>query len=327
MKSGLLGTVVAIVVGALILLYMSAFIVDPRTQALVLQFGQVREAIQRPGIYFKVPFLQNVEYLDKRILDLDMEPQEVIASDQKRLIVDAFARYRIVDPVKFYQSVRTIPNGRQRLNTFTSSALRATLADATFTAVVRDERSNLMHSIKTQVDKQAQTIGVEVLDVRIRRADLPQQNSAAVFQRMQTERQREATELRARGNEESLRIKAKADQEREIILAEARRDSDRARGEGEALRNRIFAEAFGRDPSFFAFYRSMQAYEQGLKPADTRLVLSPDSSFFRYFSDPSGLPRPAAAPPAPEAAPPAPGAAPQPAPGSARVTVPAPAAQ
>lgn len=298
MKSGLLGIAGVVAVLLLIVAYGSAFVVNPTSQALVIQLGQVTRAITEPGLYFKIPFIQNVEYIDRRILDLDLESQEVIASDQKRLIVDAFARYRIADPVLFYQAVRTVQGGNMRLNTFLSSALRAVLADATFSAVVRDERASLMEKIKTAVDRQAKQIGVDIVDVKIRRADLPQQNSAAIFQRMQTERQREATELRARGAEESQRIRSKADAEREIIVAEARRDSERARGEGDALRNRIFAEAYGKDPEFFTFYRSMIAYEQGLKAADTRMVISPSSDFFRYFSNPNGAVKPAPAAPA-----------------------------
>ncbi len=298
MKSGLLGIAGVVAVLLLIVAYGSAFVVNPTSQALVIQLGQVTRAITEPGLYFKIPFIQNVEYIDRRILDLDLESQEVIASDQKRLIVDAFARYRIADPVLFYQAVRTVQGGNMRLNTFLSSALRAVLADATFSAVVRDERASLMEKIKTAVDRQAKQIGVDIVDVKIRRADLPQQNSAAIFQRMQTERQREATELRARGAEESQRIRSKADAEREIIVAEARRDSERARGEGDALRNRIFAEAYGKDPEFFTFYRSMIAYEQGMKAADTRMVISPTSDFFRYFSNPNGAVKPAPAAPA-----------------------------
>lgn len=287
MKTGLLGVVGVLAAALLVAAYSAAFVVTPTSQALVLQFGRVVRSIQDPGLYFKIPLIQTVEYLDRRILDLDLESQEVIASDQKRLIVDAFARYKIVNPVQFYQTVRSIAGGNQRLNTFMSSALRAVLADATFAAVVRDDRAGLMEKIKSAVDKQAETIGVDIVDVRIRRADLPTQNSNAIFQRMQTERQREATELRARGAEESQRIRAKADAEKEIILAEARRDAERLRGDGDAQRNRVFAEAFGRDPEFFAFYRSMQAYEQGLKAGDTKLVISPSSQFFRYFADPT----------------------------------------
>ena len=314
MKNGLFGIAIAVAVGAAIAAGTSAFVVDPTRQALVLQFGQVKRAITESGLYFKVPFIQNVEYLDRRILDLDMESQEVIASDQKRLIVDAFARYRIADPVQFYQTVRTVQGGAQRLNTFTSSALRAVLADATFSSVVRDDRAQLMDKIKEAVDIQAKTIGVDIIDVRIRRADLPAQNSQAIFQRMKTERQREATELRARGAEESQRIRSKSDADKEIILAEARRDSERLRGEGDAQRNRVFAEAFGRDPEFFAFYRSMQAYAKSLGSQGTTMVLNPDSEFFRYFGAqnagapagspgrppaPTPLPAPAQAEPAP----------------------------
>jgi membrane protease subunit HflC len=267
----------------------SAFIVSPTNQALVLQFGQVRRAVVEPGLYFKVPLIQNVEYLDKRILDLDLDPQELIASDRKRLVVDAFARYRIVDPVQFYQGVKTVNGGNQRLSTFLSSAVRAVLADATFFSVVRDDRAKLMEKIRGQVEAEAKGIGVEMVDVKIRRADLPVKNSEAVFSRMQTERQREAAELRARGSEESQRIRAKAEAEKEVLLAEAQRDAERARGEGDAARIKIFAEAFGKDPEFFAFYRSMQAYEKAMQAGDTRLLMSPESSqFFRYLANPMG---------------------------------------
>lgn len=289
MKTGLLGFVGAVLVAVLVVASGAAFIVSPTNQALVLQFGQVKRAINDPGLYFKVPFIQNVEYLDKRILDIDLDGQELIASDKKRLVVDAFARYKIVDPVQFYQTVRNTQGGNQRLNTFVFSAVRAVLADATFFAVVRDDRSGLMEKIRAQVDSEAKGIGVDIVDVKIRRADLPQKNSEAVFQRMQTERQREATELRAKGAEESQRIKAKADAEREIVLAEANRDAERARGSGDAERIKVFAEAFNKDPDFFAFYRSMQAYEASLKAGDTRMLVSPQSSdFFRYLTDPTG---------------------------------------
>ncbi|NLH82631.1 MAG: protease modulator HflC [Phyllobacteriaceae bacterium] len=289
MKNGLIGLVAVVAAAMIAIVSGAAFVVNPTTQVLVLQFGQVRRAVVEPGLYFKVPFIQNVEYLDKRILDIDLDPQELIASDKKRLVADAFARYRIVDPVQFYQSVRTIQGGNQRLNTFVSSAVRAVLADATFFDVVRDDRSGLMEKIRAQVEEEAKGIGVKIVDVKLRRADLPQKNSEAVFQRMQTERQREATELRAKGGEESQRIRAKADAEKEIILAEAARDADRARGEGDAERIKIFADSFGKDPDFFSFWRSMQAYEASMKGADTRVLMSPNSSdFFRYLTDPKG---------------------------------------
>jgi len=289
MKTGLFGFLGVLVVAVLVVAAGAAYVVSPTNQALVLQFGQVRRAVVEPGLYFKVPFIQNVEYLDKRILDIDLESQELIASDKKRLVVDAFARYRIVDPVQFYQTVRDVRGGNQRLNTFVSSAVRAVLADAGFFAVVRDDRAGLMEKIRAQVEHEAKGIGVDIVDVKIRRADLPQKNSEAVFQRMQTERQREATELRAKGSEESQRIRAKADAEKEILLAEASRDAERARGSGDAERIKVFAEAFGKDPDFFAFWRSMQAYEAAMKAGDTRMLLSPQSSdFFRYLTDPTG---------------------------------------
>jgi membrane protease subunit HflC len=287
----IVATIVAVVV--IIGLYSSAFIVDPKLQALVLQFGQVRGTVTQPGLNFKIPFIQNVEYLPKYILDLEQGGQEIIAADQKRLIVAAFARYRISNPVQFYQTVRTVAGGNQRLQTFMSSALRAVLADAPFSGIVRDERAKLMGRIKVELDKRARELGVEIVDVRIRRADLPDQNSRAIFERMKTERQREATEIRAKGNADSQRITSRADADKTIIVAEATRDANRLSGDGEAQRAKIFADAFNKDPEFFAFYRSLQAYDTALKAGDprfgdTRLVMSPQSDFFRYFSDPTG---------------------------------------
>ncbi|XYK80262.1 MAG: protease modulator HflC [Labrenzia sp.] len=290
MRSGILGIVV-VVIG--FLLYTSIFIVNPTQQALVLQLGRVDRVIQEPGPQLKYPFVQNVVYLDKRILDLNMSPQEVIAADLKRLVVDAFARYRISNPVLFYQRVNNIPTANQRLSTFLQSSLRSELGKASFEAIVRDDRSGLMEQIRQEVSQAASELGIEVVDVKIRRADLPDANSQAIFARMQTERQREATEIRAQGEEQSRRIRSRADRDATVLVAEANRDSEIIRGDGDAERNRIFAEAFGADPEFFAFYRSMQAYEAGLQSGDTSLVLSPDSSFFRFFKDPTGVNAPA----------------------------------
>ena len=311
MKNGIAGMLTAVVaVVVMVALYGSAFVVDPKMQALVLQFGEVRGTVTEPGLSFKWPFVQNVEYLPKLILDLEQGPQEIIASDQKRLIVSTFARYRVVDPKKFYQTVRTVQGGRQRLGTFMSSATPAVLADAPFSAIVRDQRAELTDKIKVELDKRARELGVEIVDVRIRRADLPAQNSRAIFERMKTERQREATELRAKGTAESQRIIARAEADKAIIVAEATRDANRLSGEGEATRARIFADAYGKDPDFFVFYRSLQAYEAGLKPADgkstgdTRLVIAPTSDFFRFFGDPrGGVKAPARVEPAPVPAP------------------------
>ena len=232
--------------------------------------------------------VQTVDYFDKRILDLDTAPQEVTASDQKRIVVDAFARYRITDPLLFYQTVRDERKVRSRLGPIIESALRRVLGGSTFQDVVRDKREALMKRIAQQVNEEGKEFGLEVVDVRIKRADLPEQNSKNIFDRMRAERQREAAEFRAEGAGAANRIRANADREVTIIKAEATREGERTRGEGDAERNRIFAEAFGRDPDFFGFYRSMQAYEQGMKAGDTRMLLSPDSEFFKYFTNPSG---------------------------------------
>lgn len=298
MKNGLLGLVGVVVALAAAALYLSIYIVSPTQQALVLQFGKVISATQQSGLHFKLPLVQNVIYIDKRILDLNMPPLEAIASDKKRLVVDAFARYRISDPVLFYQRVNNINAANQRLSTLLQSSLRSELGKASFTAVVRDDRNGIMGSIRKDVGTSAAELGIEVVDVKIRRADLPEANSQAVFDRMQTERQREATEIRAQGEEQGRRIRSRAERDATVLVAEARRDAEIIRGDGDAERNRIFAEAFGVDPDFFGFYRSMQAYEAGLRSGDTSLVLSPDSSFFRFFNNPAGAGQPAPVVPA-----------------------------
>ncbi|NVK35730.1 MAG: protease modulator HflC [Rhodobacteraceae bacterium] len=289
MRGGILAILVAVIAAAA---YACLFIVTPTQQALVLTFGRIDKVVTEPGLNFKLPApFQNVIMIDKRILDLDMPPLEAIASDKKRLVVDAFARYKISDPVLFYQRVQNISVANQRLSTFLQSSLRSELATASFTAVVRDNRAGLMENIRSDVSRSASELGIEVIDVKIRRADLPEANSQAIYARMQTERQREATELRAQGEEQARRIRSRADRDATVVVAEARRDAEITRGDGDAERNRIFAEAYGADPDFFAFYRSMQAYEAGLKQGGTSMVLSPDSSFFRYFSDPMGASR------------------------------------
>lgn len=283
----------------MVILVSATFVVDQRQQALVLRFGAVRTVAAQPGLYFKMPMIENVVYLDRRVLDLDLPAQEVIASDQKRLVVDAYARYRIFDPLRFYQTVNTIAGANNRLGSIVSSTVRGVLGDATFTDVVRTEREVLMKQIRDRVNQAARGLGVEIVDVRLRRVDLPEQNSQAVFQRMQTERQREATDLRAQGTQQAQAIRARADRDVTVILAEANRKSDELRGAGEAEKNRILAEAYGRDADFFAFYRWMQAYEGMFKPADTRMVLSPNSDLLRYFNGPAGQAAKPAAPAAP----------------------------
>jgi modulator of FtsH protease HflC len=284
----LLATLIVAVGAAAAAAYLSLFIVHQNEQALVLEFGKPIKVITTPGLHWKIPVVQTVDYFDKRILDLDTRPQEVTASDQKRLVVDAFTRYRIVDSLKYYQTVRNEARLRTALSSIIDSSLRRVLGAVTFTDVVRDKREELMKRITTLVNEEGKDFGIEVVDVRIKRADLPEQNSKSVFDRMRSERQREAAEFRAEGAAAANRIKATADREATVIKAEATRKGETLRGEGDADRNRIFAEAFGRDADFFAFYRSMQAYEAGFKAGDTRMLLSPDSEFFRYFQNPMG---------------------------------------
>jgi membrane protease subunit HflC len=297
MRLGFAGGALAVI--ALILLivgYSSLFQVYQTRQALVVRLGNPIRVVTQPGLHVKMPLLDTVIYIDKRILDLENSSQEVICADQKQLIVDAFARYRVVDPLRFYQTVGTVDGANSRLSPFLNSALRAALGEATLTQVVREQREQLMARVREQLDREAQQFGVEVVDVRIRRADLPDQNSQAVYTRMKTEREREAQEFRSQGTQRAQEIRARADRDATVIVAEATSKGEQTRGEGDAERNRIFAEAFSKDPDFFAFYRSMQAYDAGLQQGDTRFLVRPDSDFFRYFLDPNGKPRQGTAP-------------------------------
>jgi membrane protease subunit HflC len=270
--------------------YFSYFIVHQNQQALVLRFGDPRRILTEPGLNWKLPWVETVEFLDRRLLDIDTNPQTVLVAGNKQLVVDSFARYRITDALKFAQRLQDERNARNRLGVILDSSLRAVLGNATIQDVVRDKRAQLMDEIQRRVNDQAKDLGVEVVDVRIMRADLPAGISEAVYQRMKAERQQEAFQFRAEGEQQKRTIQADADRQVTIIKAEAQRTADQLRGDGEGERNRIFAEAFGKDPDFFAFYRSMQAYEQGLKSKDTRLLLSPDSEFFRYFNNPGASP-------------------------------------
>ena len=272
--------------------YLSFFIVHQNELALVVRFGDPRRVIKEPGLNWKMPLVETVEIFDRRLLDLETMPQEVTASDTKRLMVDSFARYRILDPLKYFQTLRDERIAKSRLGTTLDSSVRLVLGSATFTDVVRDKREALMNDIQTRVNAEAKDYGIEVVDVRIKRADLPEQNSKSVFGRMRAEREREAQEFRSRGTQQSLRIKAEADRMATITKAEATRDADKVKGEGEGEANRIFGAAFGQDPDFSAFYRSMQAYETSMENGKTRMLLSPDSEFFRYFNNPSGGSRP-----------------------------------
>jgi membrane protease subunit HflC len=293
----------AIILAAVVIIGGSSmFIVDQTEQAIVTQFGNPQRQITDPGLHFKLPFVQNVITLDRRVLDLETPSVEAITADQKRLVVDTFARYRIENSLRYFQATGgSMLRGNQQLGTFMDAALRRVLGESTFQAVVKDDRAGLTGKIREQVNAEAQALGVRIVDIRVRRADLPEQNSQAVFRRMQTERQREAAELRAQGTEISDRIKAQADRTVTVTRAEADRFSRETLGKGEAERTRLLADAFNRDSEFFAFYRSMQAYEAGLKSGDTRLVITPDSDFFRYLNNPGGSPTATPTPQAPKA--------------------------
>ncbi len=262
------------------------FVVDQRKQALVLQFGEAVKVIYEPGLKFKLPLVQNVVFFDKRILDLNINEQEVIASDQKRLIIDAFAKYKIIDPLKFYTTVNNEFNANGKLSTILDSSLRRIIGEIPLNNLLSEERSQIMAKIKNEVGKESEIFGIEIIDVRIVRGDLPRENSNAIFTRMQTEREKEAREIRATGFEEAEKIKAGADKERTVILANANKDSNIIRGKGDASANKIFARAFSKDPGFFDFYRSMQAYEKALQNKEkTKMVISPDKEFFKFFGN------------------------------------------
>ncbi len=282
-------TILAVAVVALGLIAWSAlYTVSETQQAIVLQFGEPIEVVKEPGLHVKVPFIQNVEFLDDRILDFDAPKEEVIASDKKRIVVDSFARYEIRDPLIFYRTVNNEAMARQRLATVINSSLRRVLARIELLTLLSGARLDLMRQITQLVNAEASKFGVNVVDVRIKRADLPEENSQAVYRRMQSERERDAREARARGAEEAQKIRADADRQKTVLLAEARKQADILRGEGDGIRNRIYAEAFQQDPEFFAFYRTMQAYRTSLGEANTSMVLSPDSDFFRYFGTEAG---------------------------------------
>jgi len=266
-------------------IYLSLFTVKEINQAIVLQFGDPKKVIAKPGLQVKIPFIQNVVFIDRRILSLDPQPEEVIASDQKRLIVDAYARFKIVDPLKFYISVGDERVARSRLATIINSRLRSVLGKQSLATLLSEDRSKQMAIIQEGVNNEAKKFGIRIIDVRIKRADLPQANSEAIYKRMQTEREREAKQFRARGAEMAVTITSTADKEVTVLLANAKKQSEIMKGEGDGRRNKIFAEAFGKDPEFFSFYRAMQAYEKALIGGDTSLILSPDSDFFKFFGD------------------------------------------
>ena len=275
--------IIPIIIVLAIITYLSLFTVKEINQAIVLQFGNPKKVITTAGLQWKIPFVQNVVFLDRRILSLDPAPEEVIASDQKRLIVDAYSRFKIIDPLKFYISVGNEMVARSRLATIINSRIRNVLGKQSLATLLSEERGRQMAIIQEGVNEEAKKFGIEIIDVRIKRADLPQANSEAIYKRMQTEREREAKEFRARGAEMAVTITSTADKEVTVILANADKQSEIMKGEGDGIRNKIFADAYGRDPEFFSFYRAMQAYEKALIGGETTMILSPDSDFFKYF--------------------------------------------
>lgn len=282
-------TFAAIGVAILALVAFSCmFQVHETRQAIVLQFGNPIRTVTQPGLHFKLPW-QSVVTMDQRILNLELPPQELITSDQKRVIVDAFARFEITDPLMVYQTVFDERGAANRLETVVNSVIRSVLGSAAFNTMLSQERSRLMQNIRQSVNEEARLFGINIVDVRIKRADLPEANSEAIFKRMRTEREREAREARAQGAELAQRIRSRADRERTVLIAEAQREAEIIRGEGDAQSVKIFAEAIGRDADFYNFYRSMQAYRESLKPEDTTLILSPDSEFFRFFDSLQGV--------------------------------------
>ena len=282
------GIILGLLVFATIIVYNSLFFVEQRVQTLVLQFGEPVRVIQEPGLNFKIPLAQNIVRFDKRILLFDNNSEEIIAADKKRLIVDAFVRYKIVDPLKFYQTVRYEAALNNRLGSVVNNSLRAVLGRVPLKAVISDRRELLMQEVSGLVANRAGQFGISIEEVRIKKADLPSENSEAIYRRMQTERQQEAAQIRAVGEEKSRIIKAEAEKNKTVILAEAQRDGEILRGEGDAKKNKILGEAFGKDPDFFAFYRAMQAYGKALTEGDTTMVLSPKSEFFEFFGNAKG---------------------------------------
>ena len=281
-------SIIALIAAAFVALN-GLFIVQQTQQGIVLQFGEPKRTLQDPGLNWKIPFIQNVVFYENRVLSMvSSDSDEVILADQKRLEVDTYTRYRIVNPLLFYQTVRNVLGVEQRLDAIVDSSVRRALGGETLIDILSEARSELTASIREEVNESANSLGLEIIDVRIRRADYPDATSQNIFNRMKSEREREAKEFRATGEEEAQKIRADADKQRTVMVAEARRQSEILRGEGDAKSIEIYANAFGQDKDFFSFYRSMQAYRKTFSEQSTSLVLSPDSEFFRYFGSKSG---------------------------------------
>ena len=282
------GVVAAVV---LFLVLNAAFILPETHSAIVLRFGEPRHVYMTAGLKFKMPIAETYHFIDKRNRGLDQDEIEIIASNQERLRVDAFARYRVVDPQRFYQSVRTERIGEERMMSIMNQTVRRVLGEVSVDAIVTTERPALMRRIRDLLGESARDLGVEIIDVKIRRADLPPQNSQAVFQRMITERNQLAAQIRAEGNEAAQQIQAQADRQVTEVKAQAEEEAQRIRGGADAERNAVFAAAYGKEPEFFAFYRSLLAYKQAMRSGDTTILLSPDSEFLRYFNNLEGRKR------------------------------------
>lgn len=291
MNRSLLTIIVIVVVAAGFLLRGALFTVHQAQQALVVQFGDPRRVITEPGLHVKIPLIQDVVYFDKRILGLDAQPEEILTSDQRRLVVDSFVRYRVVNPLLFYQTVRNELGLRGRLAPSVANAFRGAFGRLDAASVISGDRPSAMQQVTNTLQEDSRRLGIELVDVRIKRADFPDTISQAIFRRMQTERQREANEQRATGFELAERIRAEAERQRTVLLADARRKSEELRGQGDAERTKIFAEAANKDPEFYNFYRSLQAYSKAISGSDTTMVLSPDSDFFKYFESSTGAAR------------------------------------
>ena len=270
--------------------YGALFTVDQTQQALVIQFGEPKRTIQEPGLAFKLPFIQDVVYYEKRVLSLiPQDAEEVILSDQKRLQVDAYARYQIKDPLLFFQTVRNELGARGRLEAIIDSSVRRALGRETLGSILTGQRNDITRSIGDEVNQSVSSLGIKIIDVRLRRADYPEATSQNIFNRMKSEREREAKEFRATGEEEAQKIRADAEKTRTVIISEAKREAQETRGAGDSKAIRIYAESFGQDADFFAFYRSMEAYRNSMTDSDTSMVISPSSSFFRFFKDKNGI--------------------------------------
>ena len=273
----------------LFFVYSSFFTVDQTKQAIVLQFGEPKRVINKPGLNFKMPFIQDVTYFEKRVLSLvSSDSEEVILSDQKRLEVDTYSRFKIIDPLLFYQTVRNESGARQRLESIIDSSVRRVLGKLELVSILSDARQNIVDDIGTEVNQIVKRLGMQIIDVRIRRADYPEATSQNIFNRMKSEREREAKEFRATGEEEAQKIRAAAEKTRTVIISEAKRTAQEVRGAGDSEAISIYADSFGQDAEFFAFYRSMEAYRNSMGKDGTSMVLSPDSSFFRFFKDKEG---------------------------------------